>query len=112
MSEKPPKTPWGKCDGCGKPAPVGNLWPLDDGRNVCLDCAMVLPAAPEPGSSEMDRCLAEVDAVYYARLLSLARIAANVANWTAQNQAGDLRVWKPHPPLHVTARRLLEEIEG
>ena len=80
MSEKPPKTPWGKCDGCGKPAPLANLYPLE-GEALCIDCYSAKPIpgeggdgggtrdqlppltppspdrAPEPGSYDMQEAL-------------------------------------------------------
>jgi hypothetical protein len=122
------KTPYAACDGCGKHAPTATLW--EHGSNMlCLDCRCVrtaieeeggeeggtsdqlpplTPPSPEPGSAEMDELLAEADR---ERLVNFVRACANDANWSTQNQAGDLVVWTPYPPLHVTARRLLEEIE-
>jgi len=32
------KTPYDKCDNCGKSAPTANLWTTKDGCNICLDC--------------------------------------------------------------------------
>lgn len=70
-----------------------------------------LPPIPEPGSYEMQRTLAacaleeHADAVY-----DFARKVANPHNWKAQNQEGALLLWNAHPPLHVTARRMLAKL--
>jgi len=108
------KTPYGKCDACGKSAPTANLWTTKDGCNVCLDCAMALPGeGGDGGGGSVPTPPIDTPLSDYDRLLNLAHIAANAeGNWKTRRPGGELIVWDAYPPLHVTARRLLEEIEG
>jgi len=46
------------------------------------------------------------------RLKRFVQAVANPANWDERRPDSGLIVWKPHPELHVTAKRLLDEING
>lgn len=117
------QTPYAHCEGCGKHAPAHTLYDLD-GSRVCLDCysanAPMTPAPEEAGktsdgagktSDGVGKTSDGVGKTEREILLAFLRAVANRANWGPQNQTGELRVWHPYPPLHVTARRLLEEME-
>ena len=46
------------------------------------------------------------------RMVEFIRGVANTANHTRRHEGGPLNVWTAHPELHVTARRILDDIEG
>jgi len=48
----------------------------------------------------------------YERLLRLAEIVANPANWTRRHKDGPLNIWMPHPEIYATAGRILADIKG
>ena len=107
------QTPYARGGGCGKHTPEYTLYDLD-GERLCLDCYSTnapMTPAPEATDKEQDKEQDKERDKEREILLGFLRIAANEANWGPQNQTGELRVWHPYPPLHVTARRLLEEMD-
>ena len=111
MSEKPPKTPWGKCDGCGKPAPLANLYPLE-GEALCMECYSGKTKPGEGGdgggtSEQLPPLTPPSD-----RILEVLRLYADPANWGDSNQTSRLTHWKGTQGAGFgPARRLLEEID-
>ena len=107
------KLKYGKCDACGKPSPLGNLYPLD-GEALCIDCYSA--NAPMPGeggdgggtSEQLPPLTPPSD-----RILEVLRLYADADNWGDSNQTSRSTHWKGTQGAGFgPARRLLKEIEG
>jgi len=103
------KIPHSVCEECKKPKAA--LYDMGR-RRICMDCydAMEGPLGP-PLDIMADDTAGGTETVN-ERLKRFVQAVANQANWDERRPDSGLIVWRPHPELHVTARRLLDEING
>jgi len=109
------KLKYAQCDRCGKYKPEANLYPLDDGRAMCLDCITTLPCE-EPEESETCSCVhkdAFDDVRLKNRILEVLRLYAAGDSWGGSNQHRTANRWQGTQGAGFgPARRLLEEMDG
>ena len=85
---------------------------VDPVTGVCIDCHEVVEGSLGPPLDIMADDTADGTEPVNERLKRFVQAVANQANWDERRPDSGLIVWRPHPELHVTARRLLDEING